>query len=96
MAGCLVIASITSLAVALSVSGRFSHDPKIPEPSTGHTVALSARGLGTVYLTDAEWRSVAVYWNTFYCFIAVSVVFFIAYLIYVGYQNFMREWRRPD
>lgn len=56
---------IISLVLSIAASGKFGNNPHQPDLATGHEIALSVRGLGTVYLTQAEWSSVAPYWNTF-------------------------------
>ena len=84
------------LALAMSVSGKFAGDPKTPDAATGHKIELSVRGLGTVYLTQSEWDSVAVYWNVFYAFLGALIVFVAGSIIYECWRSFMREWRRPE
>lgn len=92
----LLILAIVSLLIALSVSGKFTNNPKVPDPSTGHTIAFTARGLGTVYLTQNEWDSVAPYWHAFYASLGAFIAFVVASFIYVTWRSFIKEWRRPD
>ncbi|HWE72500.1 MAG TPA: hypothetical protein VG328_05015 [Stellaceae bacterium] len=92
----LFIPMMVSLVFAISVSGRFSGDPTVPNNATGHTIELSVRGMGTRYLTQTEWDSIALYWHAFYIFLALLIAFVVGYFIYVGWQGFISEWRKPD
>ena len=92
----LIIPMLVSAVVAESASGKFAHDPLVPDLFTGHTIPLSMKGTGTVYLTEAEWQSIAPYWNITYVISGLLAAFLAARLIFEGYQSFMQEWRRPD
>jgi hypothetical protein len=89
----LSILMMGSLLAALSSSAGIRNDPKAPDPGTGHTIPLSVRGAGTVYLDQAEWTAIAPYWNTFYVFLGLFLAFILGCFLHEAYQGFMRGWR---
>lgn len=89
----LLILMVGALFVAVSFSTGIGNDPKAPNPATGHTIPLSVRGVGTVYLDQAEWSAIAPYWDAFYVFLGLFVAFILGSIARDAYQGFMRGWR---
>lgn len=80
-----------SLLLALFASGKFSQNPKTPDAL--HVIPLTARGMGTVYLTQTEWQSVAYYWDAFYAFWGAFALLVVGRFLYQCLAGFMRGWR---
>ena len=94
--GILGISAFVSVWIALSSSGILRDAPKSPNPATGHTIEMSVRGVGTVYVNQTEWDSIAPYWNTFYVLMGLFLAYFFCGVIYEGYKGFMRGWRSDE
>jgi hypothetical protein len=92
--GGITVCVIASGAAALFASGGFSQDPHVPDAATGHTIPLSIRGAGTVYLTPSEWHGIAIYWQLFYFFMALLAAFLAVILVFESYNAVLRRWRR--
>jgi hypothetical protein len=75
------VASFVSIALLLmsrialmEKCGQFSHDPNAFDAASGHVISLAIRGVGTVYLTLAEWDSVKPYLFAFYASIGLAIL----------------------
>ena len=84
---------VLSLFVAMSASSFLRNDPKAPDPATGHTIPLALRGLGTRYMTQQEWNSIAWYWDIFYALIIFLIIVMVMRITVEAYSGFMQGWR---
>jgi hypothetical protein len=77
----------------MSASNFIRNDPKVPDPTTGHTISLALRGYGTRYITQQEWDSVALYWDIFHALLGLFIAVLVARVIVEAYKGFMQGWR---
>jgi hypothetical protein len=84
---------LVSSTALMGKEGQFSHDPKAFDAASGHVISLAMRGVGTVYLTLAEWDSLEPYLLACYASIGLVILIIASRLIYDGYRGFMRGWR---
>jgi hypothetical protein len=91
-----VILTVASIFVAISASNSLLKSAHPTTPTLEATIPLSVRGAGTVYLTNAEWGSVSVYWNSFYVFLSLAVVSLLAALVLQGYRGFVSGWQKSN
>lgn len=84
---------VGTLSLALSVSGGLKNDPPVSDPATGHTIAMSVRGVGTRYMTAAEWAAISPYWDAFYVCGGIFATFGIGTILVKAYQGFADGWR---
>ncbi len=80
--GVIAVSMVLSSFLAMSASSFLHNDPRVPDPATGHTIPLALRGLGTRYMTAAEWNSISWYWDVFYALYGLLIAGVIARLIF--------------
>jgi hypothetical protein len=85
-----------TLFVALSVSGGLKNDPTSPDPASGHTIQMSVRGVGTVYMTASEWSTIAPYWNAFYVCAGLLAACAVGMLLVKCYADFTEKKRSEN
>lgn len=77
-----------------SVEAKFRDSPQVEDPLTGHTIPLTLKGTGTVYLTDSEWSDFAPYEYADYLILVALLVSAATPAAVEGYQGFVRKWQR--
>lgn len=83
---------VATAFVLFGLDSRFVNDPKQPDLATGHTIPVPIRGVGTVYVTPAEYEP-----NTWLTDAAGIVVCFILLAAaYDAYLGFKKGWNRSD
>src|SRR5690349_20908183 len=83
----MIVASVLSLFVAIEKSNhilKVTH-PSIPTPE--NPIALSVRGMGTIYLTQSEWDAISPYWSTFYLCLSLVGASLVGNFAYRMYQR---------
>ena len=87
-------AAMVSFFYAGQQSSSLIHSsPRSPNVSTGHTVEMVVKGIGTVYLTQSEWDSIAPYWNTFYGLMGLFVALIVGRVLLEGWFAFLKGYR---
>jgi hypothetical protein len=82
--------------MATSASSFIQNNPRAPDYDKGYTIPLAVRGLGTRYISQAQWETVAPYWHIFYGILGVLILFLIVWVVSLAYQSFMQGWRSDD
>lgn len=80
---------VLSLFVAISTSSIVRNNPRFPDFTRGYTIPLSIRGLGTRYMTQKQWDSIAAYWDVFYVFLGLFVTTIVTRIILEAYKRFI-------
>jgi hypothetical protein len=91
----IVALGFLDILVESSTANRFANNPQIPNQSSGYTHPLALKGIGTVYLTQNEWRTLLPYWRILEGLGGVALAIILVEIFRHGYTGFMREWRKP-